>query len=306
MIGYRQTIGAKKERIKTANEKVIEIILRRLILERYTPKKEDLKRIIDGKSRDYKIKPRDLLSEEQILTTIYTRIFESDLITQAQREENIERLVNLFEEKEVKTYDVERALITNDKRTKKYVNSFVVGLGIVSTFIGVFFASFDEIVNFDTNYSKLDGIITISIMGSIITIIVIYIFIKIKDSSESSEETPRINPNFKNQIEFEKEVIKLFDKLGVEVIMPTGKDVGFDLIATIDGKRVAVEIKYWKERPPLAYVNRTIQQLEQSMKKENITDGYIVTMKTYNLNSRLTNHDNIRLIELIDLKKIIK
>ena len=82
--------------------------------------------------------------------------------------------------------------------------------------------------------------------------------------------------------------------------------VEISVIATIDGKRVAVEIKYWKERPPLAYVNRTIQQLEQSMKKENITDGYIVTMKTYNLNSRLTNHDNIRLIELIDLKKIIK
>ena len=196
IITYRHTIGAKKERVKTANEKITETVLRRLILEKYSPKKKDLKRIIEGKSRDFKVKPRDLLTEEQILISVYTKIFENDLITQEQREENLERLVDLFEEEKLDSkQEIEIALKSKDKKSKKYINS-IIWIGLISSVIGVFFANFDRIVNFDTEYPKLDSIIGITLLGSIFAIIIIYIFIRFKDSTESSEEIV-LNRHFK-------------------------------------------------------------------------------------------------------------
>ena len=97
-IAYRQTIGAKKERIKAANDKLIDTILRRVVLEDYHPKIEEINRIIEGKSRDFKVREKDLLSSAQILNTIYTRIFENDLITQELRDKNIEKLGSLFDD----------------------------------------------------------------------------------------------------------------------------------------------------------------------------------------------------------------
>jgi HJR/Mrr/RecB family endonuclease len=303
VIGYRQTVGAKKERIKTANEKLIEIILRRLILEKYTPTKSDIRKIIEGKSKEFRVKPSDLFSAEQILSIVYTRVFESDLITQTQREETLERLIYLFEE-EQKDVSEELEILPESRKTRLYY--YIAALGLVSSVIGVFLSSFDKIANFDTNHPEIYDIIGMSLLGSMIFIVLTYVFIRVKDSSESSEDTAQINHDFKNQIEFEKGVLKMFQKLGVEVLLVGEKNDGYDLIAKINGKHVAIELKYWKERPPIAYVNRAIQRLSQSMKKGNIPEGYIVAPKTFNLQNRLKNYDNIHLIEIKDLKQMIK
>lgn len=62
LLGYRQTIGARRERVKNANNTIIETILRRLIIEKYKPTKPDIGKLIEGKARDYKVKTRDLLN----------------------------------------------------------------------------------------------------------------------------------------------------------------------------------------------------------------------------------------------------
>ena len=43
-VGYRQTIGAKKERIRSANDETEKILVRRIVLEEYTPRVEDIAR----------------------------------------------------------------------------------------------------------------------------------------------------------------------------------------------------------------------------------------------------------------------
>ena len=77
LIGYRQTIGAKKERIKSANSEVEKIMVRRIVLESYTAKPIDIARLIEGKARDFRVKVGDLLSDSQIMNCIYTRILET-------------------------------------------------------------------------------------------------------------------------------------------------------------------------------------------------------------------------------------
>lgn len=92
IIAYRQTIGARNERARLANEDLETILMKRVVLEGYQPSAEGLSRIISGKAREYSLKRTDLMNESQVLDVIFTKIIESDLITQELRADLIKRL----------------------------------------------------------------------------------------------------------------------------------------------------------------------------------------------------------------------
>lgn len=79
VVGYRQTIGARKERAKNANSSVHRAIMRRMVLEDYAPVYNDVTRLIEGKAREFQVSLNLLFSEEQILNSLYTEVFDSDL-----------------------------------------------------------------------------------------------------------------------------------------------------------------------------------------------------------------------------------
>lgn len=304
ILGYRQTIGARKERVKACNEKLIETILRRIILEKYTPKKDDVKRLIEGKARDYKVKQKDLLSEDQILNTIYTRIFENDLISQEQRDENIERLSALFvvDKKQI-NQDLDISFLNNKDRTRKFLNTITILLAFISTTVGVLVVSFDSIFSvekiFDTN-------ILVTVLGSIAAIIAVYTFLRVKDYQESSEDLDLPKNPYRDYVKFEREVVLQLKKLNIETIIPNSKDDGFDLIAIINGEKVAIEIKYWRQRPPFGFIRQVLSRLKSSMDKEKINRGLVVTNDKFGLDEKLKFEDNIDIIDIRELKALKK
>ncbi|MBB6326009.1 hypothetical protein FHS59_001637 [Algoriphagus iocasae] len=304
ILGYRQTIGARKERVKTCNEKLIETILRRIILEKYNPKKDDVKRLIEGKARDYKVKQKDLLSEDQILNTIYTRIFENDLISQEQRDENIERLSALFvvEKKQI-NQDLDISFLNNKDRTRKFINTITILLAFISTTVGVLVVSFDSVFSVDKIF---DSNILVTVLGSIAAIITVYTFLRVKDYQESSEEVDLPKNPYRDHVKFEREVVLQLKKLNIETIIPNSKDVGFDLIAIINGEKVAVEIKYWRLRPPFVFLRQVLNRLKSSMDKERITRGLVVTNDKFGLDEKLKIEDNIDIIDIKELKTLKK
>lgn len=91
-LAYRQTIGAKMIRVRLANEDLETILMKRVVLEGYQPTAEGLTRIISGKAREYNVKRNDLMTESQLLDVIFTKVIESDLITQELRSDLIKRL----------------------------------------------------------------------------------------------------------------------------------------------------------------------------------------------------------------------
>lgn len=305
-IGYRQTIGAKKERIKAANDKLIDTILRRVVLEDYHPKIDDINRIIEGKSRDFKVREKDLLSSVQILNTIYTRIFENDLIPQELRDKNIEKLGGLFsEEKKIdKTQDIDLILNKSKSRDKdiKYFNLFAILLGLTSSIIGVLVASsksiFEQQLSFDNNS------LLFSIFGSLIAVTTVYVFIRFKDRQESSD-SKNISPIIEF-VNFEKEVMELLKKLNASIqLPPDNKDAGFDLGILKDNKKIAIEIKAWRMRPPISIINHTIQRLQNAMNKSGYSKGIIITKEKINIPDKLVTNENIKIITLNELKRYL-
>lgn len=304
VLGYRQTIGARKERVKACNEKLIETILRRIILEKYTPKKDDVKRLIEGKARDYKVKQKDLLSEDQILNTIYTRIFENDLISQEQRDENIERLSALFvvDKKQI-NQDLDINFLNNKDRTRKFINTITILLAFISTTVGVLVVSFDSVFSVDKIF---DSNILATVLGSIAAILTVYTFFRVKDYQESSEDIDLPKNPYRDYVKFEREVVLQLKKLNIETIIPNSKDDGFDLIAIINGEKVAIEIKYWRQRPPFGFIRQVISRLKSSMDKERITRGLVVTNDKFGLDEKLKIEDNIDIVDIKELRTLKK
>lgn len=64
--GYRQTGGAKKERIRSANADVKKILVRRVVLEG-PMSRADVSLFLQGKARDFRISDEELLSSAQHL-----------------------------------------------------------------------------------------------------------------------------------------------------------------------------------------------------------------------------------------------
>jgi hypothetical protein len=306
LIGYRQTVGARKERVKSANDKLIETILRRIILEKYTPKRDEVKRLIEGKARDHKVRVKDLLSVDQILNTLYTRIFENDLISQNERDENLERFSALFEpdKKEIKQ-EVELTFEKARDKNRKYFNLLIILLGTMSSVIGVSVVSFDKLtsINFD---SGLNLSILGTMLASMAAVFTVYTFLRFKDSQESSEDPAGPKNPIKDHIKFEKEIQNQLKKLNIDMVIPTSRDQGFDFIANIKGEKTAIEVKYWRSRPPFAYVRQVVARLNSSMEKSNIKQGIILTRDTFDLGQRLRVSENIRIMTIADLKELIK
>ena len=59
IFSYNKTIGARNERAKTANNDIIKILKRNLIMERRVPKFEEINRLISSKIIEYKVRERD-------------------------------------------------------------------------------------------------------------------------------------------------------------------------------------------------------------------------------------------------------
>ncbi|CAA9380751.1 MAG: hypothetical protein AVDCRST_MAG93-9155 [uncultured Chloroflexia bacterium] len=100
LVGYRQTVGAKRERVNAANAEVERIIVRRIFSDSYTLRLTDVSRILEGKARDFRVRTSDLLTESQMLAVVYTRIMESDFIAEEQRGPILERIMPVVNESE--------------------------------------------------------------------------------------------------------------------------------------------------------------------------------------------------------------
>jgi len=299
ILGYRQTYGARKERMKAANADIQNTLLKRIILEGFNPTKEAIKRIIEGKARDYRVQMKDLLSTEQIANSIYTKIFESDLITKEQREENLEKLTPLFETAD-KPRTTERELeLATDSKTKRYW--LMLSMGILTSLIGTFVVSFNEIVNLDSKY-VLTVIVPV-LLGSLSVILAVLVFQRVKESSESSEDT--ISSTVRRGIDFEKEVANTLGKLGINHYIPSGRDLGYDFGFEKNGEKILIEVKAWRRRPPLSFLRKTIAYLEDSLSKNNAAEAILLIKDKFDFDKSQFENEKIKIMTLKEFRNYL-
>ncbi|MBI3931418.1 MAG: hypothetical protein HY325_05290 [Chloroflexi bacterium] len=296
MWGYRQTVGARRERIRAANSELEKVLIRRIVLESYLPTVDDLSRLIGGKAREHRIKRGDLLSEPQLLDTVFTKITESDFMSQDRRNEVLERLSPVYTKVEKATEEETRMMEL--PRADKLIyarNRLSFTIGLFASLSGAIIVAIVA-MSLEAGAFPIMAIIT-AFTGSLALITMIFIIYRIRESGEE----PSARSAMQSAMDFEQEVINTLKKLRIPVFIAE-RTSGFDFIITLGERRVLIEVKAHTRRPPLPYISSSIGRLNSAIRAKSADEGIIVTKESYEFPDDLLKNTKIRIMTLRELR----
>lgn len=302
LIGYRQTIGAKKERLAIANSDIEKILIRRIVNENYNFNLMDIFRLIEGKARDYNVQMIDLLSVDEILNCIYTRIIETDFITQKQREEIINKIIPMMDY--LDSYKYREGQKTEPDK-KPFLNSQLLIALILATLASAMGTLFATYLSYDTFSNEFNSLFVSIATLSMSFISIIYIFI-LKRSKESQKEELKSSSSLpmENSINFEKEVVKVLSTKYNNVNAINSSDNSYDFIVNDNGKKILVVVKLWTKPVPNEVIKLNIERLNKAVLNEGASEGIIVTNEQLDTGLIDLNQQKVRLLTLSELKEL--
>lgn len=273
-IGYRQTIGAKRERAKNANQSIHRVLLRRSVIEKYEPSNTDLTRLIEAKSREFQVNESDLYSNDQIVTNLFGEVFDSDLISPEQRSEIQARIEKYFRVPDQNVEEIANVRHSLIARSRSAAPDSIIRMVAIASMLGATATGF--VGTFLQGFERQVAISVLTSLGASLVILgVVAIYRKNKLASESSDQ---------NQYQFSKS----FEVAVGKTIIKNGFSFDFsplvngsrpDFIVEIDGKKIAIETKDWDEHVPFRLVRRAIEDLRKTLDSPDIDRAILVTRK---------------------------
>lgn len=299
LVGYRQTIGVRKEKIRTANVEIEKTLIKRVVQESYKPSIQDVKRLIEAKAQDYNLRTTELHSEVQILNTVFSRIVETDFITSKKRDQILELLIPPLvqaEEKPIEEVTVEQ--LAAEKRRLRTRMSWSVVMALIASTLGVITSTL-VIERPESNELLVPLAIAIA-AGSILIIIFITVIYRFR---EPQEETTASNA-FKSYLDFEREVSRVLKRAGVKYSLADAGQ-GYDFRTELRDKKILVEVKAWSRRVPLGMLRHLMAQLNDALAAEQADEAVIVTKAPVEFPPQALEGTKIRLMTLNELRNYI-
>jgi Restriction endonuclease len=306
LLGYRQTVGAKKERIRNANKEIEKILIRRVVNEDFQLSLPDIIRLIEGKARDFKVKVEDLYFEEQVLNSIYTRIVETDFITQDQRKEVLLKITPLLEavevDLEINETDIINATSYTQSSSRKHL--YILSLiGILATGFGGLFTIYPLFGN--ESFEKEDvSILIITILASSLSIAFIAITKYFKEFQQEIPLSPQ-SKAIENAINFEKEVAKLLARFYANVRPSKSVNQDFDFWIEAGGNKFLIEVKAWKVPRSKRMIANVVARLHDAVISEGALEGIIVVQSHFSFESELLRDKKVQIVPIKELKQYI-
>jgi len=298
ILGYRQTIGARKERIRAANSEIEKALLKRIVLESYRPLVQEISRLIEAKAREHNLRTSDLYSESQVLNTIFTRIIETDFINSEKRNEMFELLAPVFAQAEEKSLEETTVVQLTSERQREKVRSILPFLmAVIASLLGAF-------ITFSYSLLELRGfmisVVLITVVASFIVIVFISFIYRLRESREETTAASAL----KSYMDFEREVSRVLKRAGVKYLL-AGADRGYDFRTELRGKKILIEVKVWSRRVPLPILRRLIARLNDALVAEQADEAIIVTKTPVELPLQALEGTKIRLMTLNELRNYI-
>jgi len=306
-LSYRQTIGAKKERTKNANKSLHRAVMRRMVLEDYSPKYKDISRIIEGKAREFTTSVNDMLSEEQVLNSIYTEVFDSDLISPAQRIEIEKRLDALFvkiEEKPAIPSIQEFKLLREEHKKKR--DSLAI-LTIAVSMVGASTSLLYSFIKDPASIIASNKEWLFSGFGVFVVSLAMITLMSIVRKQKEEIASPSRSSSALSAAEFELEIAKAIEKSGYKYTAePNIGDHRPDFLIEADGKRIAVDAKAWGDIVPFTIIRKTIFRLESLSKEDGIDAVLLVTKKPVPMRGFKSDDNKIKIVSMNEFTGMLK
>ncbi len=246
--------------------------------------------------------PIDLLSESQIMNTIYTRIVETDFITQEQREQILQRIngtIIHLESLPIKESEIESLPSTRQRFITKTL--LPVLLALIASVIGTVIPLFPELQKIKTNEStnELIALILGTLGASFAATLLIYFFRKYKESSTESSKQSSIH----KYVEFEKEVENIIYKSGYRIVK--SHDIYYDFLIEKYDNRFIVEVKNWLRPMPIKMIQDIVFNLNEMAKFENVNNAVIVVPSPIKLQEDISKFEMIRILTLKEFRNLL-
>lgn len=299
LIGYRQTVGAKKERVAAADAEIEKILVRRIVLEGYSPKIADFERLTEGKARDFRVARSDLIAADELLNVIFTRIIESDLIPHDRRDELVKRIMPAIGEIEGEPIK-EREILEIQSKTKHLITSGSAALALIASVIGAIVSAIPNIQVIESAPNEVIATGVATLVASLAAIMSLIVFKRVKDDQESVSQSSSVE----RYANFERDVARSIEKVAgfVKVAPP---NVEFDFLVENAGKRILIEVKSWMRPVPRTVIVNTAERLKSALESTNADLAVIVTPSSLPGSVTLDLGEKIRLMTLRDLRNYL-
>ena len=307
LFGYRSTIGARKERVRSGNDEVEKILARRIVLEHFEPTSDQIARIIDAKARDFRIQSTSLLSEEQLLNNIYTRIVESDFIPREQREEILKRLNRTINEMQ-HSPSLEQSLEEMVAQTSSpgMTLAAFVAMAVSATVAGMLIA---VLPNFPRGLESLTEVWPLLLGTAAISLILIGFISLTYKFRERQQEEPSKSAALLSHVQLEYEVLRVLRNSVTDPDKQIKKprvNKSYDFAIDHNGKKTVIEIKNWQRRVSRALIDREISRLEGVLTEENASLAILVVPRKTSADLASDHSEQIQIMTPRELRTHLK
>ncbi len=302
LLGYRQTIGARKERVRLANASIHRALLRRMVLEDYHPEYQDVSRLVEGKAREFRVKVADLLSEEQILNAVFTDVFDNDLIAPSQRVELEGRLKTVFHRLEQVPNSIEVASVEERSVFAERTQRYVVLLAVTTSSVGAATTLLPQVIRgqFIDQQLLLPVIVAFVVSLTLITTIV-----SVRRTRESLEDNP-FSAAFEGA-PFEQEAASALENHNIPYSTQVrAQNRIADFVAESNGKRIVLEAKAWRGPVSSKILAATASQVMATIQDVGADKGVIVTRDRHSLPKGLSMVSGVPIVPLRGLAAYLR
>ena len=300
LIGYRSTIGARKERVRSGNDEVEKILVRRIVLENFEPTLDEIVRIVDAKARDFRVRPTDLLSEGQFLNNIYTRVVESDFIPREQRQEILERLGRTIDEmNRSPSLDQSIEEIATQAFTTRMTSTALPALAAMAASATAAGTIFAVLPNFPRGFQSLSEVWPLLFATAATSLALIAFIVVTYRLRERQQEEPSKSAALSSHMEFENEVFRMLKDCVTgrnKRIQQSRSNKGYDYDIEDNGKRIIVEVKNWNRRASHSLFAREVSRLEGVLAEEDATMAILVVPRRTNTNLSSDHRERIKIM----------
>jgi hypothetical protein len=277
VVGYRQTIGARKERAGAVNREVTEILLRRLLLDaKFNPNIDTVEQLLKGKALEHRVRLADIYPIDSIFLLLHSNVLGNDYVQFTQRQLILKKINKCLGELEASSKATSETLSKGARRRLRDGQFPVeIILGIASGLMAILVNLFATRIFIGEISDKFKIEFLVPFLGGLIlvtlTVIVLVVAVRLRDRTTPNKQT-EFPPSVSESKDFELRFVHRLQREDIDFVFQNRE---IDLIVLRNEGRVAVEIRY--KILSKRFASHLVSRVKIGMEKYECNKGYIVT-----------------------------
>jgi len=292
---YRQTVGARRERIRGANGEMERVLVKRFVQDA-GPSLKDLERYIEGKAREHQVSGSALLSAEELLMNAYARIFEDDLLDPSRRDESANRIKVLLDQLDKEPMDELRPPAVGDEilvERRRRLVAVLAGTTAITGSLAALLPAIGGQINGGAYLAALG--VSLAAIGAVSVLF----RLRYEDDPDQARDSA-----LQSAARLERSVERVVRRYGGKRLV--GPDRGLDFLVKRKGKRLGIELKIWNRPISRPNLGRAVKSASLAGKRIGVDEVLLVTPNSLPVSTDGIGNGDVRVIGVDELAAVLE